>query len=78
MTRCQRCRSNKVVYVQAKCSDRFSLFHNPPDDGTPIDYEGYVPMYMGIGGGDYVEFGYCLNCGQIQGDFPIEMPTDLD
>jgi hypothetical protein len=26
---------------------------------------------MGIGGGDYVEFDYCLNCGQIQGQFPL-------
>jgi hypothetical protein len=27
---------------------------------------------MGIGHGDYIEFRYCLNCGQIQGEFPIE------
>lgn len=26
---------------------------------------------MGIGGGDYVEFDYCLDCGQIQGTFPV-------
>jgi hypothetical protein len=26
---------------------------------------------MGIGGGDYVAFSYCLDCGQIQGDFPL-------
>ena len=26
---------------------------------------------MGIGGGDYTEFSYCLDCGQIQGRFPV-------
>lgn len=34
-------------------------------------YDGYVLSGIGIGGGDYVEFKYCLDCGQIQGDFPI-------
>lgn len=33
-------------------------------------HEGYVASDMGIGGGDYIEFGYCLDCGQIQGEFP--------
>jgi len=35
------------------------------------DYHGYVPDDIGIGGNDYVKFKYCLNCGQIQGKFPI-------
>ena len=33
--------------------------------------EGYVPENLNIGGGDYIEFTYCLQCGKIQGDFPI-------
>jgi hypothetical protein len=35
-----------------------------------FSHRGYVPDDMGIGGGDYVEFDYCLQCGQIQGRFP--------
>jgi len=32
---------------------------------------GYVPRDLGIGGGDDVNFDYCLDCGQIQGRFPL-------
>lgn len=36
--------------------------------------DGYVPSDMGIGDSlDYVEFSWCLNCGQIQGVFPLPM-----
>jgi hypothetical protein len=31
---------------------------------------GYVPTDMGVGGDDYVEFTFCLHCGQIQSEFP--------
>ncbi len=33
--------------------------------------DGYVPNDLGIGGGDYVEFRLCLNCGQMQGNYPM-------
>ena len=33
--------------------------------------QGYVPRDLGIGGGDDVHFAYCLDCGQIQGKFPV-------
>jgi hypothetical protein len=26
---------------------------------------------MNIGGGDYVDFKFCLDCGQINGDWPL-------
>ena len=32
---------------------------------------GYVPRDLGVGGGDDVHFTYCLDCGQIQGRFPV-------
>jgi hypothetical protein len=38
---------------------------------------GYVPDDLGIGGGDDVHFAYCLDCGQIQGTFPLP-PTRLE
>jgi len=32
---------------------------------------GEVPGDMGIGGGDYVEVAWCLDCGQLQGKWPL-------
>jgi hypothetical protein len=37
-------------------------------------YSGNVPSSE-IGAGDYVEFEYCLGCGQIQGAFPESDPN---
>jgi len=33
--------------------------------------DGYVPDDMGIGGGDYIRLHICLECGQVQGKFPL-------
>ena len=53
--------------VSAKCSDLFSA------SVQGASHQGYVPHDINIGGGDYVEFEYCLDCGQIQGDgFPVK------
>jgi hypothetical protein len=60
---CQRCNSARVAHICAKCSD-LCCFQNE---------WGYVPGNAGIGGGDYVEFDYCLECGQIQGKFPLPL-----
>jgi hypothetical protein len=38
---------------------------------------GYVPRDLGVGGGDDVQFAYCLDCGQIQGRFPLP-PTRME
>lgn len=62
---CQKCHSKRVANLNAKCSDCCSV-----SIGTS-DHDGYVPKGLGIGGGDYVEFSYCLDCGQLQGKFPL-------
>lgn len=66
---CDNCGSGRVATITAKCSDLFCFSYND------IDYDGYVPDDLGIadesGYGDYVEFSYCLECGKIQGEFPI-------
>jgi hypothetical protein len=36
-----------------------------------------VPRDLGIGGGDDVQLTYCLDCGQIQGKFPLP-PTQME
>ncbi len=63
----QRCNSDQVADVNAKCSDL--CFVTYPDGR---EHDGYVPGDLGIGGGDYVEFSLCLNCGQMQGTFPAK------
>jgi len=63
---CDNCKSNLVADVLAKCSD---MCHFELND-TILD--GYVPNNVHIGGGDYVEFEYCLDCGKIQGNFPVK------
>ena len=66
---CDKCKSERVLRVSGKCSDMFSA------SGPGVDYNGYVPETIGIAGaddfGDYIHFQYCLDCGKIQGKFPI-------
>lgn len=62
---CDKCSSNRVASVSAKCSDLCSF------EFGGREKDGYVPYNVGIGGGDYVQFDYCLTCGKIQGKFPI-------
>lgn len=64
---CDKCQSERVASVGAKCSDMCSY------DLGDVKMHGnyYVPDDMGIGGGDYIEFAWCLNCGKIQGKFPL-------
>lgn len=62
---CITCGSEHLANVLGHCSDRCSFVV-----GTH-ERNDYVPEDVGIGGGDDVEFEYCLTCGQIQGEFPI-------
>lgn len=61
---CQKCNAVAIVHLSSKASDLnfFKHLHR--------EHDGYVLSGMGIGSGDYVEFSYCVNCGQIQGDWP--------
>lgn len=68
MFNCQVCASSRIITVSGKCSDLFSAGHQGKE------YDGYVPSNLEIGGGDYMEFDYCLDCGRIQGQFPVATP----
>ena len=61
---CKNCGS----YIMADISGKSSDCNCGDIDGE--EFEGYVPENIGIGGGDYIEFTWCLDCGMIQGDFP--------
>lgn len=64
--KCQRCSSARVLSVNAHGRDcnYFSVLGH--------SHDGYVPSDLGIGCGDDVEFSMCLECGQVQGVFPIK------
>lgn len=68
---CQRCKSIRIANVTAKCSDCCGI------DIGDYSHEGSIPKDLGIGGGDYVDFAYCLECGQLQGQFPLP-PIQID
>jgi len=69
---CDNCGGDRVANINGKCSDRFSL-----QLGELEIEDDYVPSDFGIGGGDYIEFELCLDCGKLQGDFPLEI-TELE
>jgi len=64
---CQKCNSERVLQVCAKCSDLCSY-----RTGEGKWVSDYVPANKGLGeGGDYVEIAFCMDCGQMQGNFPL-------
>lgn len=64
---CNNCKSNKIIDVSAKCNDMCSINYDI------LETDGYVPFGLNIGGGDYIDFEYCGNCGMIQSNnFPIK------
>jgi len=68
---CKNCESERIASVSGKCSDMCSITLGESERND------YVPKDMGIGGGDYLEFSYCLDCGQIQGEFPLD-PSEME
>lgn len=69
--KCQRCQSPRILEFSGKCSDTFGCSIGEKE------HDGYVPYDVGIGGGDYVEGKVCLECGQMQGVFPLP-PAELE
>jgi len=68
---CRECGSGRTAHVLARCSDMCGV------QVSGRRHHGYVPRDLGIGGGDDVQFTYCLDCGRIQGAFPLS-PTSLE
>ena len=60
---CDRCGARRVASMAAKTSDRW---YGGMVGGR--EHDGYALADMGIGGGDYVCFAWCLECGKIQDD----------
>lgn len=64
---CSRCNSERVLGISAHASDCFGWSMGNKSGN------GYLPSDFGIGGGDDVEMEFCMDCGQIQGSFPLEL-----
>jgi len=76
MLQCQRCNSGRILDVNAHGRD-CNHFALQLSTGEISEHEGYVPGELGVGCGDDVEFTVCLDCGQMQGDWPLPA-TALD
>lgn len=63
---CQRCKGQRIAAVSAKVSDRCTVSMGERS------YTGYAPDDMGIGDDDYLDFAVCLDCGQMQGVWPVD------
>ena len=62
-----KCGSTRILSVSGKVSDL--CYSQIKRDGLTRD--GGAPYNMNVGGGDYIEFDLCLDCGQNQGTFPV-------
>ena len=53
------CGCTHIIYVGGKTSDM--AYTTYKIDGSIVNkHEGYVPSGLGIGGGDYIEFSFCV------------------
>lgn len=62
--KCRKCESERLAEVKGKCSNNCLVKF------AGFETEGSIPEDLGIGGGEYLRFDICLNCGQMQGEFP--------
>ena len=74
MSACTKCKSDRILAVSAKCSD-LCVCSWQSKDGKEQEHIGYVPDIIGDRYGDYVELDLCLECGQVQDEFPKPDPT---
>lgn len=61
---CIHCGNMRLAHIDAKVTS-FNL---------RVDSRGIVgdiPSALGIGGGDYLTFAFCLECGRIQSEYPL-------
>lgn len=67
MEKCQKCESDRVVFFSAKCSDLFFSRYKGKEHNGYVNLPDHLQDY-----GDYVDIDLCLECGQVQGKFPMK------
>ena len=55
------------IKILGKCYDRFNVRFLDAQQSELGIYEGYVPSWVGLGGGDYIKLTIDVNTGQIVG-----------
>lgn len=69
---CVRCSSIRIMNVIARTRDSF-MANGVSRNGKCWKYRGYVPNFVGDGGGDEFYISYCMDCGQVRNDnFPMK------
>lgn len=66
--KCQECGSERIYTAVGHGKDSNSVSYM----GRTQD--GYLPYITNLGGGDDLEVSVCLDCGQAQGEWPVEGP----
>lgn len=67
-----KCGSSRLLSISGRTGDEcYVLYSNT----GRLENNGYVPLGLGIGGGDYLEFDVCVDCGTLQTNFPISEET---
>jgi len=70
---CQQCGSNRLANIEGQsCDGNYGNIEGKKFVGS------YVPKGVGVGSGDYIRFTWCLDCGQIQGKWPVYPDLDDD
>lgn len=64
---CQRCNSNRLFRFYAKHNDLFVYTYKDQKE-----VEDYAPHIDNLCGGDDTQATICLECGQVQGMWPVE------
>lgn len=62
---CKKCGSESILHFSGNTSDRFDATFKG------MEHQGYVLSGLNIGGGDYIEIDVCMQCGHMQGDWPV-------
>jgi hypothetical protein len=63
---CKRCSSERIVCVDSYY-DELSLIVRE------YTYSDLTPADLKLGGTSYFHFLLCMNCGQVQGTFPLPL-----
>ena len=68
--KCQSCGSDRTFTIYAHSKDLNDWEYKGKKG------QGYLPYVGDLFGGDDVHMTVCLECGQVQGTFPVEDPED--
>ena len=67
---CQKCESYNVASINCDFTNYGSIYIPK----FVVEFSK-VPCGMNTGNDDYLDLKFCLDCGQVQGEFPVNMET---